>query len=147
MTNDVPTYRSDAVLAAAMRITAGSQWIRKSDGVTLTLEDCVTSCLEKDDATGGGVTKAVLKQNDDGALSVIPFAELSGENYELYQGDVSVGSRWRHNKTGGVYEVLMLGCLEGPGVTCVVYRSMDPSAYGQVWIRPLYEFTDGRFSA
>ena len=53
------------------------------------------------------------------------------------------GSRWRHVKTGGGYEVLWgQALIEASRTPAVVYRA---EVGGQVWVRPLAEFTDGRF--
>lgn len=55
------------------------------------------------------------------------------------------GSRWRHLKTGGRYEVVCNGLVEASLTPCVVYRSLDRPAE-PYWVRPLDEFLDGRFA-
>lgn len=57
--------------------------------------------------------------------------------------DLQVGSRWVHSKSGGVYVLLGLATLERTLEQCVVYRRADG---GETWIRPVTEFTDGRFT-
>ncbi|MFT4103213.1 MAG: DUF1653 domain-containing protein [Burkholderiaceae bacterium] len=53
------------------------------------------------------------------------------------------GARYRHLKTGGVYEVLTRGLNEADRTPVVVYRSVDS---GQVWVRSAEQFDDGRFA-
>jgi hypothetical protein len=53
------------------------------------------------------------------------------------------GSRWTH-RNGGTYEVVVgLARIEATLEAAVVYRSLER---GIVWVRPLAEFIDGRFS-
>lgn len=53
--------------------------------------------------------------------------------------------RYRHLKRGSVYTVITRGRLQVDGdldnETVVIYRGED----GQTWVRPEYEFNDGRF--
>lgn len=49
--------------------------------------------------------------------------------------------RWRHRKTGGLYEELHRALVERDLTPVVVYRGED----GQVWVRPAKQFDDGRF--
>jgi hypothetical protein len=53
--------------------------------------------------------------------------------------------RWRHKKRGGEYSVIAHGRLQIEGdldyEKVVVYQGED----GRVWVRPAYEFNDGRF--
>jgi hypothetical protein len=52
-------------------------------------------------------------------------------------------SRYRHVKSGGLYELVLTGTkIEANGEDAVVYRSV---ATGQAWVRPTAEFFDGRF--
>lgn len=53
------------------------------------------------------------------------------------------GDRYRHRKTGHEYEVLHLGKFEWSLDPAVIYRRVDGEP--DIWIRPLYEFTDARF--
>lgn len=53
-------------------------------------------------------------------------------------GDVA-----KHLKTGGIYRVLCVGKIEATLEPVVVYQSQKD---GEVWIRPLGEFIDGRFT-
>lgn len=46
----------------------------------------------------------------------------------------------RHRK-GGLYRVLCRGILEADRSDVVIYDDAD----GQVWVRPVDEFEDGRF--
>ena len=52
-----------------------------------------------------------------------------------------VGSFGRHVKTGGVYMVCGGAVWEATVEAALAYRAAD----GVVWIRPVAEFTDGRF--
>jgi len=49
---------------------------------------------------------------------------------------------WRHVKTGGIYESLMVALRESDRAPLIVYRNVET---GQVWARPATEFNDGRF--
>ncbi|WP_149898949.1 DUF1653 domain-containing protein [Rhizobium rhizogenes] len=53
--------------------------------------------------------------------------------------------RYRHKKRGSIYTVMARGRLQVDGdldnEKVVVYRGED----GQTWVRPEYEFNDGRF--
>jgi hypothetical protein len=51
--------------------------------------------------------------------------------------------RYRHNKTGGVYEVICNATIEKTLELAVVYRNV---ATGDRWVRPASEFNDGRFT-
>ena len=48
-----------------------------------------------------------------------------------------------HEKSGNVYEFLHIAINEKSLVSNVVYRDIDN---GLIWIRPVYEFFDGRFT-
>lgn len=50
---------------------------------------------------------------------------------------------YRHDKTGGVYEVICNATHESTGEMMVVYRNQ---ATGERWARPAAEFNDGRFT-
>lgn len=50
--------------------------------------------------------------------------------------------RWQHVKTGGIYTELHRACLEADLTEVVVYQSAHT---GEIWVRPLAEFMDGRF--
>ena len=50
-------------------------------------------------------------------------------------------TRWRHRKSGDVYEELHRGLIERDLTPVVVYRGED----GRVWVRPARQFDDGRF--
>lgn len=49
---------------------------------------------------------------------------------------------YRHDKTGGVYEVICNATTESTGELLVIYRN---TATGERWARPATEFNDGRF--
>lgn len=55
---------------------------------------------------------------------------------------VEFGTRWRHRK-GGEYVVIAVGRIEADLSPVVVYQSEKD---GHVWVRPLAEFEDGRFT-
>jgi hypothetical protein len=52
------------------------------------------------------------------------------------------GSRLRHKKTGGLYEVVLLANIEASLEPAYVYESMQSHDF---WIRPKAEMEDGRF--
>lgn len=52
------------------------------------------------------------------------------------------GSVYCHYKKGDQYKVLALGRREGTDEEMVVYQSLEGLHRGQVWIRPLHEFTE-----
>lgn len=52
------------------------------------------------------------------------------------------GSCWRHQKTGKVYWVVRIGKIEADLTEAVIYED----AMKNVWVRPLAEFMDGRFT-
>lgn len=61
----------------------------------------------------------------------------------LPPGPATPGSVWRHRKTQGLYEVVLSNALiEASKTPAVVYRARSD---GQVWVRPVAEFMDGRF--
>lgn len=49
---------------------------------------------------------------------------------------------WRHKKTDHLYEVVNFGLNESDLCPIVVYVSVQT---GQLWVRPVAEFFDGRF--
>lgn len=51
------------------------------------------------------------------------------------------GKKFKHVKTGGIYEILATGLIEATLMPCVIYSGND----GTVWVRPHDEFNDGRF--
>ena len=52
-------------------------------------------------------------------------------------------ARYRHVKSGGVYEIVTLAQMESDGAEVVVYRPTNGEA--RTWVRPRAEFFDGRF--
>lgn len=58
------------------------------------------------------------------------------------EGFLMIGSKFKHLKTGGYYEILGTGLLESSKEPMVIYRSLQD---GTVWIRSEKEFFDGRF--
>lgn len=92
--------------------------------------------------------------SDDEMREILEAAEAAGE---------PVKTRVRHKKRGSTYEVIGTGKMQaedwhdiardadgsacGPSVDMrevTIYRSEDD---GQLWVRPIEEFNDGRFSA
>lgn len=58
--------------------------------------------------------------------------------------DLPPRQRWRHVKTGGIYELIVGGaCMEANNQPVAVYQSVGPGR--ATWVRPLNEFMDGRF--
>lgn len=53
-----------------------------------------------------------------------------------------VKNRWKHLKTGSVYEIVGFAVQEGTMDPVVVYRGV---ALHTLWTRPCQEFFDGRF--
>lgn len=51
--------------------------------------------------------------------------------------------RYRHTKSGGEYELLLLGHDEATLNPVVVYAAADDPE--EIWVRPAKEFFDGRF--
>jgi len=56
--------------------------------------------------------------------------------------ELVVGSRWRH-RNGGTYELLAVGRIEADLMPVAIYQS---EIEGHVWVRPIGEFEDGRFT-
>lgn len=62
----------------------------------------------------------------------------------------SLGDLYLHRKTNGVYMVFGLVCMQTSAAPdlddqpAVLYR-LAQDAYAPMWVRPLTEFTDGRF--
>lgn len=59
---------------------------------------------------------------------------------------VKIGSVWRHMKSGHDYIVFDLAVIERTMEDAVVYHRLNPIEDSRKWVRPLAEFTDGRFS-
>ena len=58
------------------------------------------------------------------------------------QGQPPDGSLWRH-RSGGLYLVVARGLIEATLTPAVAYRGLG---HGRVFIRPLAQFLDGRFT-
>jgi hypothetical protein len=56
--------------------------------------------------------------------------------------EIEVLSRWRHRK-GGEYTVVAVARIEADLMPVIVYQSEKD---GSVWVRPIDEFEDGRFT-
>lgn len=56
----------------------------------------------------------------------------------------TVGSLWRHKKSGGFYRVVMHCTIEATLTPAIAYKS-EAAPDATVWIRPAAEFMDGRF--
>ena len=52
-------------------------------------------------------------------------------------------TQWKHEKSGGLYWVQHIGLIESSLEPVVIYQSIEG---GPFWVRPVYEFFDGRFS-
>jgi hypothetical protein len=76
--------------------------------------------------------------------------QLAKAHAEIVASGVKAGQRYIHRKTGHLYYVLGPVVLEAGVIPAVAYglddpgtgRSVDPT----VWVRPLAEFIDGRFT-
>jgi hypothetical protein len=83
-----------------------------------------------------------LRQNDDRLEAALALVAARGPE---------VGSVWRHRK-GGVYRVVSNAVREDDLVPVVVYKEEYPQGeffdrkLTLIWVRPLAEFTDGRFT-
>lgn len=55
-----------------------------------------------------------------------------------------VGTRWRHKKTGRVYEVTGICLREMNLEEHILYRALVTET-NHTWARPVAEFLDGRF--
>lgn len=53
--------------------------------------------------------------------------------------------RWRHVKSGGIYNIIHFALREKDLEPLVVYREHKPGEATPTWTRPLSEFLDGRF--
>lgn len=64
----------------------------------------------------------------------------------LHVEDIAIGAYYRHKKTGGVYQLLMVATIEATMKPAAIYAAKH---HGKVerWVRPLDEFCDGRFEA
>lgn len=58
------------------------------------------------------------------------------DNEKLY------GKRYRHLKTGGLYEIVGAGQIEKTLEDVIIYQNVET---GRMWVRPTKEFFDGRF--
>jgi hypothetical protein len=70
------------------------------------------------------------------------FAELLRDLNDAHM-EAPVGSQWRHNKKGTVYEVAEYVIIEAVPTIGIVYSAADKVLK---WCRPLSEFLDGRFT-
>lgn len=58
--------------------------------------------------------------------------------------DLAIGALYRHKKTGGTYQLLMLATIEADMTPAVVYGARKDGEVHR-WVRPVAEFCDGRF--
>ncbi len=53
---------------------------------------------------------------------------------------------YRHKKSGGLYVILERGLLESTKEPVIIYREVQKDgSYGEIWVRPMKDFFDGRF--
>jgi hypothetical protein len=64
---------------------------------------------------------------------------------ELKVRGPALQSTWRH-RSGGLYVVVAHCVLEADLTPAVGYVAADAGAGAALWVRPLAEFTDGRFT-
>lgn len=57
--------------------------------------------------------------------------------------NIEPGTEWLHRKTGVKYVVLATAFLEPYLIKVVIYQCKTG---GDIWVRPLAEFLDGRFT-
>ena len=55
----------------------------------------------------------------------------------------TVGTLWRHKKTGGIYAIFASCQIEATNEPGILYHSIN--GHGPLWCRPTKEFMDGRF--
>ena len=60
--------------------------------------------------------------------------------------DLAIGGYYRHKKTGGTYQVIMIATIEATMTEAVVYATRRDGKVER-WVRPLAEFCDGRFES
>lgn len=81
----------------------------------------------------------------DGRNTFIIFAEMIERRSALVSPADTSPERYRHKKRRTIYDVIACGRLQVDGdldnEKVVIYRGED----GQTWVRPEYEFNDGRF--
>lgn len=56
-----------------------------------------------------------------------------------------VGTYWRHRKTGNVYVVIGRARIEATASPGVTYLEATSDPKSELWVRPVSEFTDGRY--
>ncbi|PZP49816.1 MAG: hypothetical protein DI595_12730 [Agrobacterium fabrum] len=101
--------------------------------------------LDDDDPDG------YLESNSDWAVNNNDAVEWLADNHAAIRSAISAQvqdvaqERYRHKKRGSTYTVMARGRLQVDGdldnEKVVVYLGED----GQTWVRPEYEFNDGRF--
>lgn len=65
------------------------------------------------------------------------------KNYaQEFPGKFPIGSKLKHLKTGGYYQIVGLAKIEATLQMAYVYESLQTNDY---WIRPQIEMEDGRF--
>lgn len=62
----------------------------------------------------------------------------------LNRDDLVIGGYYRHKKSGGIYQIVMLATIHSTMKPAVVYaaRTLDGV---RAWVRTTDEFCDGRF--
>lgn len=71
------------------------------------------------------------------------FSEVRWVDVSAFVPSVAAtGQRWRHVKTGGVYEFVAEAMNEADTSVVIVYRNVET---GVTWVRAAGEFFDGRF--
>jgi hypothetical protein len=58
--------------------------------------------------------------------------------------EAKAGKWYLHKKTGGYYFLQAIGSIESTLEKVAIYRSRKTNDY---WVRPIAEFSDGRFEA
>jgi hypothetical protein len=61
----------------------------------------------------------------------------------VFPGKFPTGSKLKHLKTGGFYQIVGLAKIEATLEVAYVYESLQTNDY---WVRPQIEMEDGRFA-
>ena len=80
-----------------------------------------------------------------GDCRVCGHVEASERHGLMTPDEVSIGGYYRHKKTGGTYQVLMIATMEATMMPVVIYSARQKNGATPNWVRPIDEFCGGRF--